>query len=267
MGAASAPGATGATGGAPKPPNPTTFRCVLVVEATTSLLTKSVTPAWLEAVAQSAMLQLNTDVSAYYGGTYFVRVGSAKDVQVGEIVFSIVDLLPKEPGAVAYHDVAGNAVPVAFLALSTCNTLDDVSTAITHELCEIAGDAPCDMWADAGTGQEFAKELCDAVQANLYTIDAVAVSDFLLPAFFAPGAPGPYCFTQAMGVGDNYPSAPFATTSGGYQIVRDSGGGETQVAAESKPRPARVVGELGPRTAKSKHWSSRTWKRGVRQAA
>ena len=264
IGAVKADGATGK--GAPPPPNPLVFCVVLIVEATTSPLVGQLTQTWLEAVASALTQQLNVDVSAYYGGTFGVRVGGGPlDVQPGEVVFSIVDTLPQAPGAVAYHDVDGHEVPVAFLALSTCSTLDDVSTALSHELCEIAGDAACNEWVDAGNGQEFARELSDAVQANIYTVDTIAVSDFLLPAFFAAGAPGPYCFTEAMGVGSNYPTAPFATTSGGYQIVRDAGGNEAQVTAKAKTNKGpHVVGTLGKRAAKSKHWSSRTWRRGVR---
>jgi hypothetical protein len=247
-----------------------------MMEATAaSPLTPQVTPAWLAQVADAVTQQLNVDVAPYYGGLYGVRVGSGPtDIQYGEVVFSIVDTLPQAPGAIAYHDKNGNAVPTAYLALSTCSTLDEVSQAISHEICEIGGDAPCDLWVDSGTGQEYAHELSDAVQGNTYTIDTIVVSDFVLPSFFSPGASSPYCFTQAMGVGGNYPSAPLQTTSGGYQIVRTSGTGETQVTAATKTEPAqttklaKVVGTPdGPRKDKIKHWSSRAWKRGVRQVA
>jgi hypothetical protein len=152
------------------------------------------------------------------------------------MVFSIVDALPDAPGAIAYHDTAGNDVPVAFLALSTCNTLDDVSTAISHELCETAGDASCDLWVDDGNGTEWARELCDAVESNSYGIDLqdgitpIQVSDFVLPAFFGPRDPGPYCYTQALSLpAKGYPQGPFQTAVGGYQIKRDAGQNVSQV--------------------------------------
>ena len=237
---------------------------VLIMEATSSPLVSQVTPAWLARCASACTTQLTRDVAPVYGGAYGVRVGSgSSDVQPGEMVFAIVDALPDAPGAIAYHDTSGGDVPVAFLALSTCSTLDDVSTAISHELCETAGDASCDLWADDGQGHEWARELCDAVESNSYGIDLgdgqapIKVSDFLLPGFFGANDPGPYCFLQAnpsAGTAQGIPSAPFATASGGYQVQRTSGGGETQV--QGKIRDLRL--------AKQRHWSSRVYRRGAR---
>ncbi len=231
--------------------------CIVVIqEATTSPLVAQVTPAWLATVAQSCALQLTRDVAPVYGGSYAVRVGaSPADVQPGEMVFAIVDALPDAPGAVAYHDVAGADVPVAFLALSTCNTLPDVSTAISHELCETAGDEACDLWADDGQGSEWAREICDAVESNFYEIAGVVVSDFLLPGFFAPGDPGPYnfCATGVVNSGGSPPLSPFATSPNGYQIKRASGTGETIIQGS-----VRAL-----RQAKVDHWSSRTTRRGA----
>lgn len=231
------------------------FCFVLILEASTSPLAAQLTPDWLTKAAEAVTSQLQNDVGLSWRDALdsVVRVGSGPaDVQPGEIAFAIVDELPDAPGAIAYHDVAGNAVPVAFLALSTCNSLDDVSVAISHECCETAGDPECNAWRDDGQGHEYAQELCDAVQASTYRIDDIAVSDFVLPDFFGvSGAPAPYSFVGAQG--GTQPSGPFATASGGYQIQRQSGGGETQ-----------VTGTLGRRERRARHWSSRTYRRGVR---
>lgn len=195
-------------------------------------------------------MQLNRDVSPAWGGEYSVRVGSASDVAPGEIVFALLDALPNAPGAIAYHDVNGQAVPVAFLGLTTCTTLDDVSIAVSHELCETAGDAGCNLWADAGAS-EFARELCDAVESTSYEIESVRVSDFVLPAFFVPNAPAPYSYTESIG-GSRIAPAPFQTGSGGYQITRTDGGTETQVNGSVRAY----------RAEKLAHWSSRAKRRG-----
>ena len=217
-----------------------------------SALTAQVSPAWLTSVAEACTIQLNRDISASYGGNYSVRAGSGPtDVAAGETVFTLVDSLPQAPGAIAFHDVDGSALPFATLALSTCSTLNDVSTAISHELCETAVDVACNAWRDDGNGHEYAQEACDACQEASYDINGVLVSDFLLPAFFAPNAKGPYSFVQS--TGGSGPSAPFSTTSGGYQIQRQSGGGETQ-----------VTGDLGRRAERAKHFSSRTFRRGLK---
>ena len=240
-------------------PAPKYLCCVLVLEATSSALASQVTPAWLARCAAACEKQLQNEVASFWGLEIGgVRVGSGPtDVQPGEMVFAIVDSLPDAPGAIAYHDVAGAAVPVGFLALSTCSTLDDVSPAISHELGETTGDPDCNRWADDGAGNEWALELCDAVESNSYTVDLgdgqapIKVSDFVLPSFFAAGAAAPYNFVQSPA-----PSVPFATATGGYQIKRSSGANETQVQALS-PRPRRVAGLA------TAHASSRVGRRGL----
>jgi hypothetical protein len=226
---------------------------VLVMEATSaSPLTPEVTPQWLDDCAGACMVQLNRDVAAEWGGAYSVRRGTAQDVAPGEIVLSIVDSLPNDPNAIAYHDVNGQAVPVAFLGLQTCSTLADASTAISHELCETAVDPECNTWSDDGGGQEFAQEACDAVESFSYDIGGIRVSDFVLRAFFAPSSGGPYHYLGSTGSADL--ARPYATARGGYQITRASGGTVTQVQGEMRPM----------RKAHAVHWSSRTFRRRAR---
>jgi hypothetical protein len=229
--------------------------CVLIVQATTSPLVPQVTPAWLAQVAGAINTQLIRDVLPIYGGTLGVRVGaSPTDIGAGEMVFSLVDALPQDPGAIAYHSVVGQDVPFAFLALSTCSTLDDVSTGISHEMCETAGDLACNLWADDYQGGEWARELCDAVEANSYRISGVAVSDFLLPSFWGTGGVAPYTYCQANNLPGSFPSGAFQTASGGYQIRRAATGAETEVQGAVRPM----------RAGKVAHWSSRPYRRGVR---
>jgi hypothetical protein len=231
---------------------------VIINEGTSkSPLASQVTAAWLTRCAAACTVQLNRDVAPEWGGAYRVRAGaSVTDIAAGEIVFALVDELAAAPGDVAYHDVDGKDAPVAFLALTTCSTLDDVSTAISHELCETAGDPACNLWVDDGKGSEWARELCDAVESTSYPVDLndgqppILVSDFLLQAFFGPFAPAPYSFRAA-------PVLPFQTAAGGYQIKRAAGLGETQVQAHSASRRGLKV--LGG----AHHWSSRPARRGM----
>jgi hypothetical protein len=233
------------------------MRCVIINEAKSAPLTAMVTPAWIAQVGEACSVQLARDVMPIWGGPITnVRAGSGPtDVEPGEMVFALVDSLPDVPGAVAYHDVNGTAVPVAFLALTTCTTLNDVSTAISHEMCETQGDPACNRWVDDGRGHEVALELCDAIEANGYEVEGVMVSDFLLPAFFAPGATTAVTFMQTGGgTGPaSFPTAPMATASGGYQIERSAGSGETQITGKMNER----------RRHHAQHWSSRVARRGA----
>lgn len=188
----------------------------------------------LSDIAAACTVQLNRDLSAEWGGNYEVRVGAgAGDIQPGEWVFAILPTLPNAPSAIAYHDVDGNGVPTLFDGITLSQTLtgpgNSLSVGISHELCETAGDEGCNDWCDDGNGQSFAKELCDAVENNTYAINAVFMSDFLLKSFFVAGRKGPYNYMASAALGGVGPAAPFATASGGYQITRAQGAGETQV--------------------------------------
>lgn len=205
-------------------------------------------------IAEACQIYLDRDVATYWGGAYRVRAASGpSDIVAGEIACAILDSLPNAPGAVAYHDVAGAEVPVVFLARDACNAIlsgsDSISSALSHELAETAGDAACNLWIDDGQGSEWAHELCDAVQDWGYRINGVAVSDFVLPAFFAPGSVGPWNF-GALIAGGNKLTAALQTAPGGYQIKRSAGSGETQVTGRTPPHarkcPARHVRRLGP---------------------
>lgn len=221
---------------------------VLLDEVKDAPLGAQVTPLWLAEVAEAVTTQLARDVVPAWGlgNPSLVVVGDPAAIPAGAYAFAIVDDLPEAPGAIAYHAVDGKGVPVAFLALNTCKTLDDVSSAISHEVLETFGDPGANRWADGGDGFEYALELCDAVESNLYDITtcsglAVAVSNFVLPTFFAPGAAGPWDFAGCT-------TAPFTTASGGYQICRNQGTGETQITGRlpDRQRLALYVGTGRP---------------------
>jgi hypothetical protein len=210
----------------------------------------ALTPTVLESIASACLAQLNRDVSSETGGgPYLVRVSTGADIQPGEIVFSILPTLPNAPGAIAYHDVLGNGVPVAYDAITLSDSLtgpgNSLSVAISHELCETAGDPGCNRWADRGDGTEVALEQCDAVESQTYDVGlalatGIHVSNFVLRSFFEPGAPPPYDFMTSYGIATTTaPPGPMQTApSGGgdYQIVRQtSPQSETQVTAEGNP--------------------------------
>jgi hypothetical protein len=217
-----------------------------------------IAPELLRAIADALDVQLNAHLSPHWGGNYVVRAAAGPDTIAlpREVVCAIVDELPDAPGAVAYHDVNGTEVPVVWLARTACNSLtsgaDSVSSALSHELLEAAGDPFVNAWRDDGRGAEWAQELCDAVQESGYTQAGIAVSNFVLPAFFAPGAAGPYDYLGTLGRPAVF--APLETAGGGYQIRRTGAGGEVSVFGAMAQR----------RRARKAHFSSRTSKRGAR---
>ena len=199
----------------------------------TTTIGAAMDPATLAAIAAACEVQLNRDLAAHWGGAYRVRASSSgTDVQPGEFVFALLATLPDAPGAIAYHDVNGQGVPVLYDAVTLSDTLvgqgNSVSVAISHELCETAVDEACNAWRDAG-GSEYAQEACDAVEAQSY--GAPAMSNFILQAFFTPNHAGPFDFLSTLGPNPNAPAGPFLTAPGGYQIVRGPGTNEHQVTA------------------------------------
>ncbi len=228
------------------------------------------TPDKLAQICAALDVQLNRDVSTYWGGNHRVRGATPDNPPAdGEVVALVVDVLPAgDPQAVAYHDWQGT--PQIYAARSMCSSLTSgagsLSQALSHELCETVGDEGCNLWADDGTGTEWAHELCDAVESGWYQFqDNVAVSDFLLPAYFEPGGMRPYSYLEIAG-GDG-PAAPFSVAPGGYAIKRAAASSESQVTGMMLAPPTvslTLTVPFGMRAAKKAHWSARTFRRGAR---
>jgi hypothetical protein len=238
---------------------------VLVNESTTTdpALGGPLDDATMSTIAAAVEMQLNRDIAPEWGGDYHVRVDLAANVQPTEVAVIIRDSLPEAPGAAGYHDLE-NGAAVVYIGRDGSNSLtlgtNALSVTISHECGEVAGDRGANVWADDDAGHEYAQELCDGVESMTYMIGGVTVSDWLMRAFFTPGAPGPYSYLQATGHTGG-PAGPFQTAAangGDYQIERNvDENGATQVTAKGSPKnPKRVA-----------HPSSRAYRRGVRLAA
>jgi hypothetical protein len=249
----------------------------------TTLDGAALTPATLSAIASACQIQLNRDLAPETGGgPFLVRVSDGKDLQPGEVAFAILPTLPNAPGAIAYHDVNGQGVPVAYDAITLSNSLtgpgNSLSVAISHELCETAGDPGCNRWADRGDGTEVALEECDAVESQTYDHGAAStpaqstgiyVSNFVLRSFWQPHAPPPYDFMTSRGIaGGAGPSGPMQTAPAGggdYQIVRQTNPqSEGQVTAMGAPTVTVSVSvPFGARLRRPWRHGSRRARRGV----
>ena len=109
-----------------------------------------------------------------------------------------------------------------------------VSTTLSHEVLETFGDPNANGWADNGSGELSALELCDAVESDWYELtlgsgEKAAVSNFLLPDWFDPQAPAGRQFDWM-----KHCTAPFQMTKGGYVVVM-AAGKESQQFGERFP--------------------------------
>jgi hypothetical protein len=133
-------------------------------------------------------------------------------------------------GALGFHDdVAG----VIFARVMWQG--DDTTVTISHEVLEEMGDPTCDEYVTMSHGRLQAKEACDRVEGDTYIETAdiggdtmpVTLSNYLMLPAFHPGSPGPWDRMSRLTSWD-------AMTDGGYMIVRDDTGNETEVFARTE---------------------------------
>lgn len=97
-------------------------------------------------------------------------------------------------GALGYHDRNNRGIPYGFVFTELSKKLEEPwSVTLSHEALELIGDPEVNLLVQ---GPHPAKktlevfhwyEMCDAVQAETYTVDGVEVSNFLLPLYFTGG--------------------------------------------------------------------------------
>ena len=189
-----------------------------------------------------------------------------------EIAIHVRYELPEAPGAAAYHSVT-NGVPDIEVALNGSASLTEgfssVSVDMDHEIKELLKDVGANGWKENGKGIMRAEEVSDMVQNTFYLApNGVALSNFLRPAAWIPGAKGPWDFLGLMTSADDY--------SHGYDIeasaptnVHDVQGKRVFAACVSDEGVAlRIVGVVSEaQKQKQMHWTSRTYRRGFRHTA
>jgi hypothetical protein len=96
-----------------------------------------------------------------------------------------------QAGALGYHDLTNEGLPLGKVFAGTDLQYNQKwSVTTSHELLEMLGDPDVNLSALLQTqdtqGTLYAYEVCDACEADEdgYTIDGIAVSDFVYPAWF-----------------------------------------------------------------------------------
>lgn len=201
---------------------------VILNEAIAPELTRD----WLLACAAALTKQYDEDFAPAHGTLpiTIVVANDASDVPTGARVFHLKDSIPEAPSALAYHtrDAKGN--PVLVLGVDTIRSqggslLDEISKAMSHEILETELNPYVSRWNDFDGVKKLAFEACDPVQGGSYTVDGIAVSDFVLPAYFdADDIEGPYNHLGTL-------VAPLSCAAAGYQSFDDG----TQVFGEEVP--------------------------------
>ncbi len=150
-----------------------------------------------------------------------------------------------QAGALGYHDYTPGGKPISKCFCKTDQQAGYSQTVtITHELAEMMVDPWISELFQVSDTQLYAKEVGDPVEADEfgYHISAggqqpVLVSDFVTPAWFIPGHPGPV-YDHA-----KHCTAPLQILAGGYMSVFVSGRGWTQITHDGAEVP---MDEKGP---------------------
>lgn len=140
--------------------------------------------------------------------------------------------------ALGYHDLTHKGQPVSKIFVKT--TLGDgqsVSVTACHELFEMVIDPLANLWAEAADGTEYAYEMSDPVEEDIFEVDGVKMSNFVHPSWFEP-------FNHPAGTKFDHLGLlkkPFTMTKGGYMIIKKKG--KVTQTFGSRAKAARFANE------------------------
>jgi hypothetical protein len=140
-----------------------------------------------------------------------------------------------QAGALGYHDFSPSGKPISYVFAKTDQQYGySWTVTFTHELAEMIADPYISTAIQVSNTKFFAQEIGDPVEDDSFgykihskaTNTDVLVSDFVTPAWFIPGHPGPV-YDHA-----RHCTQPLQLLKGGYMSVFVSGKGWTQIYAE-----------------------------------
>jgi hypothetical protein len=177
--------------------------------------------AQIHDVKYTPVIYFSTDVLSKLDGDELTKF-------VAESRLATVQTKLDVPGALGFHDdIAG----VIFLRVQAG---PEWSVTLSHEVLEEMLDPTCDEYTPLGDGRSQAKEACDRVEGDTYRGEgSVLLSNYLLPSAFVPDSAGPWDKLGQLTTWDGL-------TGGGYMIVRNEDGSDSEVDARTEHAKARV---------------------------
>lgn len=233
----------------PLPPGPKGAPMITVAIVNPSTV---LTDAEVAAVVPALQKQVSNDFASAWGTDahlVFVPKGQTPDPAAWQL--AILDN-SDQAGALGYHDLTSAGQPLGKVFAGTDKQYGYNWTVTTsHELLEMLGDPDIDLCVQGADTQGnplfYAYEACDAVEADGdgYQIDGVTVSNFVTPAWFTAGEPGPWDHRSLL-------TGAQQLRPGGYIGVWTPAQGWTQRTADASPgydtRPA-----VGSRRERRRH--------------
>jgi hypothetical protein len=180
-----------------------------------AVINESSIPADWHAIAAALQIQADRDFLKFWKTSGHLVVTTRAAAPAGSWWLVILDD-SDQAGALGYHDLTPAGLPLGKVFARTDQTYHlQSSVTASHELLEMLADPLLDdlkgILTVNGQNVLYACEVCDAVEADQlgYQINGIQVSDFVTPAWFHPGVPGPYSFRGNVG-------APLQLARGGY---------------------------------------------------
>lgn len=157
-----------------------------------------VTDEELQHVIRAINRQIREDFEPYWSLSATLRLeGRSTDkpdtVQVADMRGDAIIYLWNEADvadAIGYHFKNNRGIPFGFVFTTIAHEIGEPwSVTLSHEALELLGDPETNMLVMGPHPSEDRDvfhwfEMCDAVQAESYEIDGVAVSNFVLPLYF-----------------------------------------------------------------------------------
>lgn len=215
---------------------------------TTALLSDE----WIQSWIAAEQIAISRDFAPHWGDAklFFLEGGKTAPEGAWPMVFQDDSDVQD---ALGYHQLYAQGIPSLIVAVKVC--LDgkyNVSTTASHEVKETIADPLLTRTVIVGD-EEYAVEVCDPPEDDefAYPVDGHMTSDFVLPAYYSPGSPGPYSFRGTI-------TAPLSLADGGYIGVRSLPDGVwTQRFADGVPGRRAVNKAVSSRTMRRFRGSSR----------
>jgi hypothetical protein len=141
-----------------------------------------------------------------------------------------------------YHSLHDRGIPFGVVFTDVSTALGEPwSTTLSHEVLELIMDPEINLFAVGPHPVHHKRtvmhwyEMCDAVQTEVYEIQGVLVSNFVLPLYFTPGE-------ESFSKSNNFLGSPlssFSVRPGGYIGYYDPLVGEHETYAQRGDRRAR----------------------------
>lgn len=147
----------------------------------------AVKPIDLKRVVVAINKQL-ADFQKFWGVQATCQLGASSTANAVIYLQKNVDV----DGVLGYHDLTAAGKPFGVVFTSLSEKLGEPwSATLSHEVLEMVADPEANRYAVGSHPSEdrvvfYWYEVCDPVQDETYTVDGVAVSNFVLPLYFTP---------------------------------------------------------------------------------